>query len=68
MASGGFFTDHKPDYMLTSIHRQAENDPIIHLATMVREGKTLKVGDYGISRVMKTAAMAPRTCVRFSRM
>jgi len=59
VASGGYFTEHEPDYMLTSIHRQAENDPIIHLATLVREGKTLKVGDYGISRVMKSGTLDP---------
>jgi len=53
VASGGFFTDQRPDYMLTSIHRQAENDPIIHLATLVREGRKLSVGNYGISRVVK---------------
>lgn len=60
VASGGFFTDHKPDYMLTGIHRQAENDPIIHLATMVRTGKTLKVGQYGISRVMRKGELTPQ--------
>ncbi len=59
VASGGFFTDAKPDYMLTSIHRQAENDPIIHLATMVREGKTLSKGDYGLSRVLSKKGLEP---------
>lgn len=59
VASGGFFTEHKPDYMLTGIHRQAENDPIIHLATMVRTGKSLKVGQYGISRVMRRSELTP---------
>jgi len=59
VASGGFFTDQKPDYMLTSIHRQAENDPIIHLATLVREGRQLSVGDYGISRVMRKSKLDP---------
>jgi len=59
VASGGFFTDQKPDYMLTSIHRQAENDPIIHLATLVREGRQLHVGDYGLSRVMKQGTLDP---------
>ena len=28
---GGFFTEAEPDVMLTEIHRQAENDPIIRL-------------------------------------
>lgn len=59
VASGGFFTDQKPDYMLTSIHRQAENDPIIHLATMVRTGEKLTVGEYGLSRVMRKEKLTP---------
>jgi exodeoxyribonuclease-5 len=34
----GFFTDTIPDIMLTQIHRQAEGDPIIDLATHLRLG------------------------------
>lgn len=30
-----------PDYMLTEIVRQAEDNPIIRLATLAREGKTI---------------------------
>lgn len=37
----------QPDAFLTEIHRQAQDNPIIHLATMAREGKALKIGDYG---------------------
>lgn len=36
-----------PDAFLTEIHRQAQDNPIIKLATMARAGKELKVGDYG---------------------
>lgn len=50
--SGGFFTNQEPDVMLTEIHRQAEGDPIIQLATQVREGGTLISGQYGNSRVI----------------
>jgi exodeoxyribonuclease-5 len=32
----GFFTDATPDIMLTEIHRQARDNPIIDLATRVR--------------------------------
>lgn len=42
----GFNLD-EPDVFLTEIHRQAADNPIIHLATMAREGKDLQVGDYG---------------------
>ena len=49
----GFFTEVKPDHMLTEIHRQAEGNPIIHMSRLVREGKKLSVGDYGDSRVVR---------------
>ena len=49
---GGFFTDQDPDVMLTEIHRQAENNPIIKLATDVRQGKKLDFGNYGKSKVI----------------
>jgi len=42
----GFNLD-DPNVFLTEIHRQATDNPIIQLATMARQGKDLKVGDYG---------------------
>ncbi|WP_187967924.1 ATP-dependent DNA helicase [Aquibium microcysteis] len=39
VSGGGFFTSGKPDYMLTEIHRQAAENPILRLATAVREGR-----------------------------
>lgn len=35
---GGFFTSQQPDYMLTEVHRQAADSPIICLATTIRLG------------------------------
>lgn len=52
VSGAGYFTNAEPDVMLTEIHRQAADNPIIHLATQVREGYSLKVGDYGESRVL----------------
>lgn len=49
----GFFTASKPDVMLTEIHRQARDNPIIELSRIVREGGTLKVGKYGESEVIR---------------
>ena len=49
---GGYFTNAEPDVMLTEIHRQAEGDPIIHLATTIRTGGTLEYGQYGESAVI----------------
>lgn len=48
----GFFTETKPDIMLTEIHRQAKDNPIIFLATKVREGGYIDYGNYGESRVI----------------
>lgn len=51
----GFFTEAEPDTMLTEIHRQAADNPIITLATSVREGRGLKHGEYGTSSVIHRA-------------
>ena len=56
---GGFFTDAEPDVMLTHIHRQAENDPIIRLSQIVREGGVLNYGAYGESRIIRRADIDP---------
>lgn len=42
------FTAGKPDVMLTEIHRQAADSPIIRMATEVREGRALRYGDWGL--------------------
>jgi exodeoxyribonuclease-5 len=49
----GFFTDAEPDVMLTEVHRQAKDNPIIHLSMMVREGGRLESGSYGESRIIR---------------
>ncbi|MEM1396368.1 MAG: ATP-dependent RecD-like DNA helicase [Pseudomonadota bacterium] len=36
---GGFFTEFEPDFMLTEIHRQAADNPIIRVSMDVREGR-----------------------------
>jgi exodeoxyribonuclease-5 len=48
---GGHFTGTEPDVMLTEIHRQARDNPIVRMSMIVREGGRLKVGSYGDSRV-----------------
>ncbi|MDR6954195.1 exodeoxyribonuclease-5 [Ancylobacter sp. 3268] len=35
----GYFTNRDPDYLLTEIHRQAAESPIVRLATEIREGR-----------------------------
>lgn len=53
VAGAGFFTEQEPDIMLTEIHRQAKDNPIIHLATLARNGEIPDVGTYGDSRVVE---------------
>src|SRR5215469_4567612 len=56
---GGFFTDAEPDAMLTEVHRQAADDPIIHLSMAVREGEWIEPGRYGDSEVVRKDALDP---------
>lgn len=39
VSGGGYFTSGTPDYMLTEVHRQAAESPIIWLATKIRNGE-----------------------------
>ena len=52
ISGGGFFTDHEPDCLLTEIHRQARDNPIIELAMRVREGREIEPGDWGSAKVI----------------
>ena len=54
----GFFTAAEPDVMLTEIHRQAEGNPIIQLATAARQGGPIPIGDYGSSRVVQRGTLS----------
>lgn len=51
----GYFTNAEPDMLLTEIHRQARDNPIIDLATTVRSGGKLTHGAYGDSAVIHRA-------------
>lgn len=55
ISGGGFFTEHEPDILLTEIHRQARDNPIIDLAMQVREGREIMHGDYGTAQVIGKA-------------
>jgi len=59
VAGGGFFTSAEPDEMLTEVHRQAEDDPIIRLSMTVREGGELEKGSYGESKVISRRDLDP---------
>lgn len=49
---GSFFSD-APDILLTEIHRQAADNPIIWMSKEVREGRNLAPGQYGDSTVSR---------------
>ncbi len=53
----GYFTEAAPDVMLTEIHRQAADNPIIRLSQIVRAGGEPKEGAYGESRVIRRSAV-----------
>src|SRR5207244_11118044 len=56
---GGFFTASEPDAMLTEVHRQAQDDPIVRMAMDVREGRELDIGRYGESEVVSRKELDP---------
>jgi exodeoxyribonuclease-5 len=57
---GGFFTDAEPDVMLTEVHRQAADNPIIRLSMIIREGHCVERGVYGESRVVARSELDPK--------
>ena len=57
---GGFFTEAEPDVMLTQIHRQAEDNPIIRMSQIVRSGDEIAYGAYGESQVIRREEIDPQ--------
>lgn len=49
----GFFSQGRPDVLLTEVHRQAADSAIIHLATLARQGKPLPLGKYDGADVVR---------------
>jgi exodeoxyribonuclease-5 len=60
---GGFFTNAEPDVMLTEVHRQAQDDPIVRLSMQVREGQELEPGTYGETEVVPRSALDPQRVI-----
>ncbi|WP_336276554.1 ATP-dependent DNA helicase [Bartonella sp. CB178] len=52
ISGGGFFSNGAPDFLLSEIHRQARDNPIIRLAMDVREGRGISYGHYGTANVI----------------
>ncbi|MFL6797668.1 MAG: ATP-dependent RecD-like DNA helicase [Xanthobacteraceae bacterium] len=57
---GGFFTEAPPDAMLTEVHRQAQDDPIVWLSMQIRAGKALNPGQYGATQVVTRTTLDPQ--------
>lgn len=51
--AGKSFFDGPADTVLTEIHRQAQDNPILRMASDVRFGRALRPGQYGSSRVVR---------------
>jgi exodeoxyribonuclease-5 len=60
---GGFFTEAEPDAMLTEVHRQARDNPIVRLSMEVREGRRPAPGTYGETQVVGRAALDPQRVI-----
>jgi exodeoxyribonuclease V len=60
VAGGGFFTDAPPDAMLTEVHRQAQDDPIVRISMDIRAGKRLDPGTYGETMIVRRSALDPQ--------
>lgn len=66
VSGAGYFTEGKPDVMLTQIHRQAKENPIIALASHVRKGNDIPFGEYGNSVVMPRSKLRSKDAVEAS--
>ncbi len=60
---GGFFTEAQPDAMLTEVHRQARDNPIVRLSMDIRAGNRLVPGQYGESQVVTRDALDPQRVI-----
>src|ERR1700730_16663226 len=60
---GGFFTEAKPDAMLTEVHRQARDNPIVRLSMDIRAGKPLAEGQYGETQVVRRSELDPKRVI-----
>jgi len=60
VAGGGFFTDAQPDAMLTEVHRQAQDNPIVRLSMEIRAGRALSPGVYGETAIVTRKTLVPQ--------
>src|SRR5688572_8071514 len=58
---GGYFTEAEPDAMLTEVHRQARDNPIVRLSMDIRAGRSLEPGRYGETLVVPRSELDPQS-------
>ncbi len=58
----GFFINAEPDVMLTEVHRQAQDNPIIAMSMAIREGRRLEPGQFGSSLIARRSALSMDRC------
>ncbi len=66
VGGAGFFTEATPNVMLTEIHRQAADNPIVRIATMIRLGEMLKVGNHKGAHPGQGVAIVRRNDLKLS--
>lgn len=59
-AGAGFFTEAEPDAMLTEVHRQAQDDPIVRLSMDIREGREIEPFRDGETHVVARSELDPQ--------
>jgi ATP-dependent exoDNAse (exonuclease V) alpha subunit len=60
---GGFFTEGEPDEMLTEVHRQAADNPIVRLSMRIRAGEPYERGEFGALKVIRRADLGQKTAL-----
>lgn len=66
IGGAGYFTEGcTPDIMLTEVHRQARDNPILELATRAREKRDILVGEYGGTKVLPKQKIDPELVFEF---
>lgn len=68
VGGAGYFTKDQPDVMLTEIHRQAQDSPIIRLATAIRKGDEIPTGKHGESLVVHRRDLDPESVMAHDQM
>ena len=66
VGGAGFFTEATPNVMLTEIYRQAADNPIVRIATMIRLGEHLRVGNHKGAHPGQGVAIVRRNDLKLS--